>query len=712
MDKKRYLERKAYIRDCLNFYEHKINFIFCIVALFIFGLTVIGVIKGYSNVPFWDMWDGYLDFYVRAKSGDWYSWVAQHNEHRIVLSRILFWVDLALFHGQVWFLLLMNFIFIGAGYLIFKAALKESPSNSKWVSFFIFAWLFSWCQKENLTWGFQSQFFLAQLLPLASFYLMYKSSAIKGGSRFYFMGAVSCGLLSVGAMANGVITLPLLSIFCALIGGGWKRIIFLCLLSFCTLLIYFFGYIPPSGHSSLTTTLIENPKGFIEFVLMYLGGPFYYIFGMGKVGFLAAKIGGGILILGSIGFAWRALRAPKKSTLMLALLFFILYVGGSAFGTAGGRLNFGVEASLASRYTTPALMCWAAFITLIYPFMKALVFRVSMFFILFAILIGMIPGQLRALNSQDDSIFERQVASLAIELGVKDRQQIKTIFPSMDWVFSLAKVPVEENLSIFGLKPLKDLRKGLGQKIELRNLVFPDCNGHLDDINVLAEDALFDRVRGWIFESNNTFYQEAINFIDDNQRIVGYAYIGQKRPDVALAKGRDAERAGFRGYLFADMRGKTVYLVSGKFQCRMTNASHFTISKFRWRGGEDEEIPSVKSIDIASNGWIGQDFYKSSIPGFKVLGSFISSDMDTGSIVVKLNRGEKLLYRSGPKDGHQMVEVINSGLAPTQLPPAEDWVVLEFSDRRLPDNFLVRLTDQGIGWGEWSALALKVNEGR
>ncbi|MBU3574784.1 hypothetical protein [Polynucleobacter sp. UK-Mo-2m-Kol15] len=712
MDKKRYLEQIAYVRDCLNFYEYKINFIFCLSALFIFGLAVIGVIKGYSNIPFWDMWDGYLDFYTRAKSGNWYSWVAQHNEHRILLSRILFWIDLALFHGQVWFLLLMNFVFITTGYLIFRAALKESPSNSKWVSFFIFAWLFSWCQKENLTWGFQSQFFLAQLLPLASFYLMHKSSTIEGRSLFYFLGAAGCGLLSAGAMANGVITLPLLSIFCVLIGGGWRRIITLCFLSACVLSIYFFDYIAPVGHSSLSAALSENPKGFAEFVLMYLGGPFYYVFGMGKVGFLAAKIAGGVLIFGSIGFALKALQAPKNSTLMLALLFFILYVGGSAFGTAGGRLNFGVEASLASRYTTPALMCWAAFIVLIYPFVRVLAIKISMFFILSAILVGMMPAQLKALNSQNEFIFEKQVASLAIELGVRDQQQVKTIFPNLDWVFSLAKAPIEENVSIFGSKPLKDLRKGLGQKIELSNLAFPDCNGHLDDINVLGEDPLFDRVRGWVFEPKNTAYQEVLYFIDDSQKIVGYAYSGQERPDVGLAMGRGAERAGFKGYLFADMRGKAIYIVGGKFQCRMAYASRFTVSEFEWRGGEGREIASVQSIDIGLNSWIGKDFYKSNIPGFRVLGSFINSDMDTGSVVVKLNRGDKLLYRSGPTNRHQMVEIINSGLAPTQLPLAKDWVILEFSDSRLPDNFLLKLTDQGVGWGEWSAIGLKVSTGK
>ncbi|MGD4365427.1 hypothetical protein QT713_22860, partial [Xanthomonas citri pv. citri] len=42
----------------------------------------------FSPVPFWDMWDGGLGFYVRQMT-DVSQWWAQHNEHRIVLSRIL-----------------------------------------------------------------------------------------------------------------------------------------------------------------------------------------------------------------------------------------------------------------------------------------------------------------------------------------------------------------------------------------------------------------------------------------------------------------------------------------------------------------------------------------------------------------------------------------------------------------------------------------------
>ena len=48
------------------------------------GLAIIGGYEAYSPVPMGDMWNGTLGFYVNASHGDWSSWWAQHNEHRIL----------------------------------------------------------------------------------------------------------------------------------------------------------------------------------------------------------------------------------------------------------------------------------------------------------------------------------------------------------------------------------------------------------------------------------------------------------------------------------------------------------------------------------------------------------------------------------------------------------------------------------------------------
>ena len=41
------------------------------------------------------------------------------------------------------------------------------------------------------------------------------------------------------------------------------------------------------------------------------------------------------------------------------------------------------------------------------------------------------------------------------------------------------------------------------------------------------------------------------------------------------------------------------------------------------------------------------------------------------------------------------------------LPVAAERVTLDFSNRSLPERFTVTLADDGQGWGEWLAVALK-----
>src|SRR5690349_8591139 len=92
-------------------------------------LAVVGGFRHYSPVPFWDMWPGYVDFWVRLSEGEWGAWWAQHNEHRIVLARLLFWVDHAVFGGTIGFLFVVNYLLALAGFLIFRAMLLERAGS-------------------------------------------------------------------------------------------------------------------------------------------------------------------------------------------------------------------------------------------------------------------------------------------------------------------------------------------------------------------------------------------------------------------------------------------------------------------------------------------------------------------------------------------------------------------------------------------------------
>lgn len=120
-----------------------------------------------------------------------------------------------------------------------------------------------------------------------------------------------------------------------------------------------------------------------------------------------------------------------------------------------------------------------------------------------------------------------------------------------------------------------------------------------------------------------------------------------------------------------------------------------------------EEVASIKKILYSD--WRGADYDKSVISGYKIIGSLMQSELETGKITLKLNRGDRILYISGPRnEGQKVIFNVNGEVNfNTQLPLAINWVVLEFSNSELPDEFTVSFIDAGTRWGEWSAIGLR-----
>lgn len=692
--------------------ENRKNKLFLLAALVFCGLAVIGGIRAYSPVPFWDMWDGYLGFFTKVMSGDTSAWWAQHNEHRIVLARVFFWLDLALFAGQGWFLIVVNYLLQAVVCMLFWSIWKEVKSEKNhWIGYFLIAWLFLWIQENNLTWGFQSQFILAQLLPLSAFYFLHRAASAGSEKHAEFYIALFFGVLSIGSMANGILALPLMTAYAIVARMGSMRSALLTALSVISLWLYFLDYNSPGGHGSLTLALRETPLDLISYVLLYIGGPFYYLFGKGYSGQVIATAAGIFMVISCAIFAWRIVPMAQKATLPLALLVFILYIGGTALGSGGGRVIFGVDQALSSRYMTPALMAWVALLLLYLPKLEAVGqsvrSRVWVPFLLLILL--MLPLQLKALSSKQNVLFERQIATLAIELGVKDQSQISHIFPSADWALSIAEVPVSMNFSVFGISPFKDAREIIGQKSKKALLPKNQCSGSIDEVEIIDGDEKFVRVRGWIFDPHSQHTPKSVQLIDENGVVKGVLITGQTRPDVANAIDSIASNSGFKGYVIASAKGQALNLIDTQGGCQFSASIPAVF--FRTTKTADSTSVSVSISQLqAQNTWTGTDYYRSSIPGLTVFGSFVHSDSDKGAIVLKLNRGDSLLYRSGPTGGRQSVQVIGRSELKSILPVAPEWIFLEFSSDTLPEVFELEFTDNGDSWGEWSAIALKENQ--
>jgi hypothetical protein len=118
----------------------------------------------------------------------------------------------------------------------------------------------------------------------------------------------------------------------------------------------------------------------------------------------------------------------------------------------------------------------------------------------------------------------------------------------------------------------------------------------------------------------------------------------------------------------------------------------------------------VSLNNIISNEWHGSDYDKSHLPGMTTFGSYINSDSNIGVITLSMERGQKILFRSGPNVHNQFILIDTdegSNSFKIDAPLALDWIVLEFSHPDLPDHFKVNFVDAGKGFGQWSAIGLR-----
>ena len=284
------------------------------------------------------------------------------------------------------------------------------------------------------------------------------------------------------------------------------------------------------------------------------------------------QLAGLFLITSAIFFLKRNLVQSSKTSLQLALLTYLLYIGGTAFCTAGGRLPFGLDQALSSRYQTPALMAWIVLLILYAPMigegLRRFPARVITALIFVPILL--FPHQLKAVHSKQAKLFDRYIAALSLELGINDQSQILSIFPSAEWALSIAKRPAEKNWSIFGDPLIKDANELIGQSILSKSSM--QCQGGIDEIAIIPDQHRYVKVRGWIFQNKKKRSPKVLHFYNKEGKIIGYGLTGQPRKDLKKTISSEAFQSGFKGYLLAREKRKG-FGIRGYFpDCELTVA--------------------------------------------------------------------------------------------------------------------------------------------
>lgn len=516
---------------------------FVLPILFVVS-TILGAVRWFSPVPFWDMWEHTVSFYTDVLDGRWSAFLDQANEHRILLSYALFWLDYRLFGGMSGFLVAVNLFLMGVLWLCLCLAARSLIGDQRRLFVLCCALLampcFSWLQSENINWGFQSQFYLAYLLPLAS--LLCMATWVETTQAGRFVWAVLFAVLSALSMANGLLALPLLGVMLAL-GGRctWRRMLCIIVVTIATFAAWDYHYSAvPHQSAPLKRT--------VEFVLIFLGSPFGLIFHSLLVAMLA-----GTIVIGACAFlAVQWLRGRARHPFYLALILFMAYVGAAGAAAGIGRSAYGLDTAISSRYETPILLLYSVILLLFVHLhrTKAETVPVVCALSIFTPLL-MLTTQLDAVGPMGPEVARQKMqAALALNAGVDDREAIGRIYPQNDaihieLIHHIAASAIAHDISVFALPSMRMARAWVGKPVQAAELV--PCLGSVDTYAPLPNDPQHFQFRGWAFDAP-TRHVPPIAFIVEDKQVIGAVLTGIERPDVRAQIDHRAAHAGFEGY--------------------------------------------------------------------------------------------------------------------------------------------------------------------
>ena len=439
------------------------------------------VITTYSPVPHWDEWSLFDHL---AQGGDWsvvWLW-AQHNEHRIFVTKLFFLLDVEFFHGTQKFLLVSIFLvqLLQVALLSWSLRVLGGLRGSAWRAG---TGLIAYCilcptQYENFVWGFQLQFVVpAAMATLAVLSLLLYQR--EGKARFLVV-SIAAATVATWSLANGMLLWPLL-VFVAL----WRRTkspTWIALLTggVCNIALYFYHY---HGTASKMTLPLLSLGERARYAIVYLGSTFVR-HSSGTVALIAGILG----ICAALIFFVRVLRHRENpSPFLIELSFLMLLCLATAAATSSGRIHLGVEQATASRYQTFALLFWCCL-------GLALLIRVAanrrQFTALVAFLLAMMLAfatqvRLPLIDAQWHQLRLKMVG-LSLMAGGHDDAVLADAYPDPQAVLRAAGYMKQHRLSIFAGKEYEQL----GAPFDSAYRVSPAgvCSGYVSTTQVVPSE--------------------------------------------------------------------------------------------------------------------------------------------------------------------------------------------------------------------------------
>jgi hypothetical protein len=531
-------------------------------AILLAGIITIGVaaymvVVSYSSLPWDDGWVQ-IDPMVSGINPLSFHWLwAQHDEHRVVFTKLFMLADLRLFHARQAFLLTSILVIQFLFWLLLSWSMRVLGGwrGRLWLAGTGLAAFCLFCpsQWHNFVWGFEPCFMLPGLFATLSFIglLLYwidsERQSGKPSSWKFVALSIAAALGATLSLANGNLVWPLLVVAALFLRLRRSVVLSLAITGALSIALYLYHYVSRQAEAN-AGSFRENPLRCLQFVAVYLGTVWVHanpvlagIFG------IAGGAAACALVLRS------RLYIRTKQAFSIQLVLTLLFCIGTGFATALGRSNFGLSYAFSSRYQTVVLVFWCCLGLMLLGFAAAIErTRVPFVVVQVCLLAIMVRGAYLAqypIREARRHGFQLRVASMALFTGVNDWKQFYLgVGVKPDYLLRDVPYLQENRLSIY----YGDTYSQLGRPLDsvFRQVSPDECTGAVDSttpMDGMGRQAL--RIAGWAWDYKHQEPPQEIIATSDGI-ITGLAAVGDWRPAIrADNPGIKSSYVGYVGYV-------------------------------------------------------------------------------------------------------------------------------------------------------------------
>ncbi len=336
-----------------------IGLCFVILPAVVMGILILT----YSvNLPYWDQWNLMPQLFIKISQNSlsWQDLIAQHNESRKLFPRLIFLGLAYLTNWDVRYEMLAIFLLACLVSLnIYRLNILTVNANlltTLLIAFLANILIFSPIQYDNWFWGIQLVVFMPIACITSAISVVYSPLNI----RYKFLICTLCCIISTFSYSNGmiawVIILPVLALVSAksmsdLVKQKWLLLSWIAVF-ITNIIIYFYDYRKPELAPSIIPAF-QNPKQTLQFFLAFIGSPLGSGYQISPL--ICSTFIGGLEIGIFLCLCIYLIKHIQDNSVLERMICWVMigfYSIVSALITSVGRVGFGVESALSSKYTT------------------------------------------------------------------------------------------------------------------------------------------------------------------------------------------------------------------------------------------------------------------------------------------------------------------------------------------------------------------------